>query len=124
MPTALEAPAVDPPRPRLWRVRSRRTFAALRRQGRRARRGPVTVTWLAPSEPSPPQAAYAVGRSVGGAAQRNRVRRRLRAALRELLVAGRLPAGSYLVGASAEAADLPWSELVELVGSAVDEVTP
>jgi RNase P protein component len=55
--------------------------------------------------------------------QRNRVRRRLRAALRELLAADRLPGGTYLLGGTAELAQLPWPELLDLVGSAVDEVT-
>jgi ribonuclease P protein component len=71
----------------------------------------------------PPQAAFVVGRTAGGAVTRNRVRRRLRAALRELQAAGRLPAGSYLLGGSADLADLPWSELVEQLGSAIDEAT-
>jgi ribonuclease P protein component len=124
MPTALEVPAVDAPRPPLWRIRDRRTFSALRRHGRRARRGALAVTWLAPTDASPPQAAFVVGRSAGGAVARNRVRRRLRAALRELQAADRLPGGTYLVSGTIQVADLPWTELVELVGSAVDEVTP
>ena len=122
MPSALEAPPVDRPRPQLWRIRDRQTFAALRRRGRRVRRGPLTVTWLPGLEDRPPQAAFVVGRTVGGAVTRNRVRRRLRAALRELQAAGRLPAGSYLLGGSADLADLPWTELVELLASAIDEV--
>jgi RNase P protein component len=54
---------------------------------------------------------------------RNRVRRRLRAALRELLVDGRLPAGTYLIGATAEVATMPWSALVSLLADAVAEAT-
>ena len=88
------------------------------------RRGPLTVTWLPPEgDPTPPRAAFSVGRAAGSAVRRNRVRRRLRAALRELLAEGRLPAGTYLLGGSAELARLPWPELLDLVGSAVDEVT-
>ena len=123
MPTALVAPAVDRPRPQLWRIRDRRTFVELRRRGRRVRRGPLTVTWMPGSDGSPPQAAFAVGRAVGGAVLRNRVRRRLRATLRELQGTGRLPAGRYLLGGTAELAELPWADLVQLVGSAVEEVT-
>jgi hypothetical protein len=51
------------------------------------------------------------------------VRRRLRAALRQLQSEGRLPGGTYLLGGSAELARLPWSELVELVAATVDEAT-
>ena len=124
MPTALDGPPVTAARPQLWRVRDRRTFAALRRHGRRVRRGPLTVTWLpAAGDPTPPRAAFSVGRSVGGAVQRNRVRRRLRGALRELLLAGRLPSGTYLLTGSTELAQLPWPQLLDLVGAAVDEVT-
>lgn len=123
MSTALEAPPVDLPRPELWRIRDRRTFVALRQRGRRVRRGPLTVTWLPDGEDRPPQAACSVGRTAGGAVLRNRVRRRLRAALRELQAAGRLPAGTYLLGGSAALAELPWTELVELLGSTIDEAT-
>jgi len=44
---------------------------------------------------SPPQVAFAIGRAHGTAVRRNRVRRRLRAALTD---AG-LPAGAFLIGA-------------------------
>jgi ribonuclease P protein component len=53
---------------------------------------------------------------------RNRVRRRLRAALRELLGQGRLPGGTYLLGATAAVATMPWSELVDLLQETVAEV--
>ncbi|MFL6205240.1 MAG: ribonuclease P protein component [Acidimicrobiales bacterium] len=115
MPTALQGPPVAPSRSELWRVTDRRTFRALREEGRRARRGPLTVTWLPPApgaEDTPPRAAFAVGRAAGGAVLRNRIRRRLRAALRELRASGRLPAGTYLVGGRADLARLPWPELV------------
>lgn len=112
-----------PARPELWRVTDRQTFRALRERGRRARRGPLVLTWLAPGpgEDAPPRVAFAIGRAVGGAVRRNRIRRRLRAALRELQADGRLPAGTYLVGGRAELADLPWSELVELVDATITE---
>ncbi len=116
MPTTLQGPPVAPPRTELWRVTDRQTFRALRERGRRARRAAITVTWLPPSpgdEDTPPRVAFAVNRGAGGAVLRNRIRRRLRAALRELRASGRLPAGTYLVGGQAELAHLPWSTLVE-----------
>ena len=123
MPTALQGQPLASPRPELWRVTDRRTFQALRQNGRRVRRGPLTVTWLAPAadDTTPPRAAFALGRAIGGAVVRNRVRRRLRAALRELQADGRLPAGTYLLGGSAELAHLPWSALVELVATTIAE---
>ena len=123
MPTALQGPPVAAPRPELWRISDRSTFQALRQRGRRARRGPLTVTWLAPDpgDDRPPRAGFAIGRSVGGAVVRNRIRRRLRAALRELQVDGRLPAGTYLLGGSAALADLPWPALMDLLDATITE---
>ena len=63
-----------------------------------------------------------MGRNVGTAVVRNRVRRRLRAALRELLAAGRLPGGTYLVGAGATVATLPWDDLVAELDALIAEV--
>jgi ribonuclease P protein component len=76
------------------RVRDRAAFAALR-TGRRGHAGPVRVTWVPDEGASPPRVAYAVGRRVGPAVARNRVRRQLRAAVAEL--APDLAPGTYLV---------------------------
>lgn len=81
------------------------------------------MTWLPDERPAPPRVALAVGRGAGGAVARNRIRRRLRAALRELQAAGRLPGGAYLVGASPSAADHPWAELVADLDEAVAAAT-
>ena len=62
-----------------------------------------------------------MGKAAGGAVLRNRVRRRLRAALRQLATEGRLPAGSYLLGGSAALATMRWTELVELVAATIAE---
>ena len=71
-----------PPVGLIWPIRERSTFRALA-QGRRRRRGVVMVTCAVVGPRSePPRVAYAVGRGVGGAVVRNRVRRRLRAATR------------------------------------------
>ena len=124
MPTALQGPPLAASRTELWRVTDRQTFRLLREQGRRARRGPLTVTWLPPApgvDDRPPRVAFAVGRTTGGAVLRNRIRRRLRAALRELRASGRLPGGTYLVGARAEIANLPWSALVEELDATCSE---
>jgi len=64
-----------------------------------------------PGDPSlPPRVAYAVGRRVGPAVVRNRVRRRLRAVT--LAHRGELrPGGAYLFGATPAAATAPFAEL-------------
>lgn len=64
-----------------------------------------------------------MGRSAGGAVVRNRIRRRLRAALRLLDADGRLPAGSYLIGAGADLAEQRWDELVTALAATLDAVT-
>jgi ribonuclease P protein component len=111
----------------IGRVRDRATFEALRREGRRARRGPVTVVYL-PAGTPPPRAAFAVGRNVGNAVVRNRVRRRLRAVLRDIEggrhQAPRLAPGAYLLTARPEVVDVSYDELARLVGSACAAVRP
>jgi ribonuclease P protein component len=81
----------------------------------------VTVTWVAGDPVAAPQVAYAVGRWAGGAVVRNRIRRRLRAILREL--GPELPSGCYLIGAGPEAATLPYGELRTTVSEAVRAAT-
>jgi ribonuclease P protein component len=94
----------------IWPVRERSTFRALARS-RRRRRGVVMVSSaMVGASSEPPRVAYAVGRGVGGAVARNRVRRRLRAATR--CHAGDLvPGCAYLVGATAAAVNTPYQEL-------------
>lgn len=93
----------------IWRVRDRATFAALRRQGRRAHSGPLSVTWLPGPGTQPSRVAYAIGRTVGPAVVRNRIRRRLRAVVAEL--AGDLRPGDYLIGVAPSAAHVSFATL-------------
>jgi ribonuclease P protein component len=102
----------------IWRIRDHATFRALR-HARPARRGPVTVRVVSTvDKAAPPRVAYAVGRSVGGAVERNRLRRRLRAALHDERDALR-DGHAYLVGAHAGATALPFTELRALLRSAL-----
>jgi len=86
--------------PAASRLRRRPDFAAVVRHGRRAGR-PRLVVHLDLSETSgdagltPARAGFVVGRAVGGAVARNRVRRQLRHLVAERLPA--LPPGSKLV---------------------------
>jgi ribonuclease P protein component len=124
--TALGRDTVASARPGLWRVTDRTAFMAIRRAGRRARRGPLTVTWLPPTPGAavePPRVAFAIGRAVGGAVVRNRIRRRLRAGLRELQVTHGLPHGSYLLSGGPELARLPWPDLCSVLADAVHAAT-
>jgi ribonuclease P protein component len=125
----LSAPHVDPgrtshhqgPSPQgppqavglIWRLRGRQNFLALRRSERRVHRGPITITWVPGQPTEPPQVGFAVGRRVGGAVQRNRLRRRLRAIATE--AAADLAPGAYLIGVAPPAVALPFRELRTIV---------
>jgi ribonuclease P protein component len=112
-------PAPEGPRAPLGligRVGDRATFDALRRDGRRARRGPMTVVYLPGGNDV--RVAYAIGRKVGPAVVRNRVRRRLREAFRELDRTDGLGRGAYLVTVRPEAAGCTYRELLNDLGRA------
>jgi ribonuclease P protein component len=100
----------------VWRIRDRATFEALRRSGRRVRQGPVTVTYAAVGTASEPRVAYAVGKRVGKAVVRNRLRRQLRAAVE--CVPGLEP-GAYLVAADPGALGLSYEDLRTKVATAM-----
>jgi ribonuclease P protein component len=106
------------------RVRDRRTFLQFK-TARRLRCGPLTVSFVEGNSPEVLRVAYAVGRPVGGAVERNQLRRRLRAIVNEL--APKLRPGAYLIRAAPEAAHLRYGELrttliraTEAVGRAAD----
>jgi ribonuclease P protein component len=75
----------------------------------------VTVTVLRQPDDSSAKVAYAISRAVGGAVDRNLVRRRLRAIVRD----ADLSPGSYLVSVSPAARALPFDELAGHVRRAV-----
>jgi ribonuclease P protein component len=77
----------------------------------------VAVIALVDTQPDVREArvAFAVGRRVGPAVVRNRVRRRLRSAAREF----DLQPGAYLVSADPEAVGLPYADLERHLAEAV-----
>jgi ribonuclease P protein component len=103
------------------RIRSRRAFEAIRSQGQRGRSGPLSVSYLEQRTWSGPHVAYAIGRHVGPAVVRNRLRRRLRAIVAE--GSHELPPGAYVVRSSSDGADLGFSELRVAMSRAVDKAT-
>lgn len=104
----------------IGRVRDRATFEALRREGRRVRRGPVTVVFADTAPEAGIRVAYGTPRRIGTAVTRNRVRRRLRSAVRELAAEGTLSRpGAYLVTVAPDAVGLRYGELRAWVGEAV-----
>jgi ribonuclease P protein component len=102
----------------IWRVRGRATFAALAR-ARPQRVGPVVVRRVPARAGEPPKVAYSSTRGVGGAVARNRLRRRLRAAVadaRDQLGDGH----AYLVTGGSEALTMPFADLRAAVAQALD----
>ena len=91
----------------IWRIRERSAFARLAREGRRTRAGVLWCTYIPDPSASPPRVAYALGRAIGPAVVRNRLRRQLRALLDEVS----LPPGLYLIGAQPIATQRSRSEL-------------
>ncbi|HYJ73028.1 MAG TPA: ribonuclease P protein component [Actinomycetota bacterium] len=91
--------------PDLLVVRGRKSFAALSRHGRRVREGPLTVIHRA--DDTAPRVAFAVGRKVGPAVVRNRLRRRLRDLWRQATPRN----GDYLILVAPGAAALTYAQL-------------
>jgi ribonuclease P protein component len=103
----------------IGRIHERREFERLSRHGRRARTETLWCRYLDEPQSVPPRIAFAIGRSVGPAVVRNRLRRRLRALAADRARTGGggplLPHGSLLIGARPAAAERSFEELgVEL----------
>ena len=102
-------------------IQSHQTYADLRSRAVRGRSGPISVgfvpqpTWLRS------EVAYAVGRKVGGAVVRNRLRRRMRAVLADK--AEHLPVGAYLVRCGPESPSLTFEQLKEAMTQALEKAT-
>lgn len=113
-----EVPSRQGPRPSVGlidRIRQRDAFIRLRRDGVRVRIDPLWCSFVPDSEVVPPQVAFAIGRATGSAVQRNRLRRRLRAILRDSDV----PPGLLLIGASARVNEHTFDELEQCVRSLI-----
>ena len=83
----------------------------------------MTVTYVAGGDRV--RVAYAIGRRVGPAVVRNRLRRQLRAAVREVdRSSGGLAPGAYLVSLRPEAAGRRYAELRADLGAALASLAP
>ena len=83
----------------IWRIRGRRAFQNLARSGRTVRTETLWCTFLNDPAAQPLRVAFAVGRSVGTAVRRNRLRRRLRAIVASIAPDIGLRHGWLLIGA-------------------------
>lgn len=100
-------------------LKSSRDYSRVMRAGVRTKSGPITVVRL-PSNEGPARVGIVVGRKLGGAVTRNRVKRRIRAAIRE---AGLAPDMDYVILPSAEAETMAFPDLVEAIGRASRQPT-
>lgn len=102
---------------RSQRVRSSLDFARIRRRGRSIGGRLLALGWARQPEPArPTRVGFSVGKRVGGAVVRNRVKRRLREAIRRELAS--VPPGWELVlSARAPAADATSAALAAEVGA-------
>ena len=97
-------------------IRDRDAFVRLRRDGVRLRNDPLWCSYLHDPDVSPPQIAFAIGRAVGPAVTRNRLRRRLR----EILATLDLPAGLFLIGATPRAIELTFDQLTQRTSELIE----
>jgi ribonuclease P protein component len=110
MPSARRSPGL-PYRP----LRGRNAFDRVYGQGVRRRKGGVVVV-TAPGEPGVPQVGFVAGRRVGNAVERNRAKRRLRAAMAQIRLSDDT---AYVVIADRTVVDVAYSRLVGWVEAAV-----
>ncbi len=106
-----------PPVRLIGSITRRQEFARLSREGRRRRQGCLWVAAIVSPEAEGVRVAYALPRKAGTAVERNRVRRRLRAALGVL--EPQVPPGWYLIGVTRPAREISWDDVCSDLPGAV-----
>lgn len=104
----------------IGRIQDRTTFERFRVEARRARAGELWCAALPDDTGSGPRIAYAIGKRVGTAVVRNRLRRRLKAIA--AAHADLVHPGSYLIGARPGAAHCSYEELKAMFIRLFDQV--
>jgi ribonuclease P protein component len=104
-------------------MRGRASFLDIRHNGVRARNGAISVAFVPHDGDEPARVGYSISRRVGHAVVRNRLRRRLRAALSELarLNTPTLRGGLYVITPSPAAAGLSFTELRDALAAALEK---
>ena len=92
-------------------IREREAFERLRRDGTRIQSTSLWCNYLSDPVKTPSCTAFAIGRAVGPAVVRNRLRRRLRALLAARQQTAPLPPGLLLIGARRTAVELTFDQL-------------
>jgi ribonuclease P protein component len=103
------------------RLSRSRDFDAVYRKGRSVSSRYLVLYWFPQEEPGAPRFGFSVPRAVGGAVERNRIKRRLRELWRERLE--RVPAGQdYVLIVRPGLAEAAEANGFEWLGERVDEV--
>lgn len=89
------------------------------RAGKRAGRGVVLVEARRRADTGPMRVGFTASKKVGGAVTRNRAKRRLREAARQLLPEHGLPGADYVLVARQSTPDAPWPALLDDLKSAL-----
>jgi ribonuclease P protein component len=103
------------------RLSRSRDFDAVYRQGRSVSSRFLVLYWFPQEEPAEPRFGFSVPKSVGGAVERNRIKRQLRELWRERL--GRVAAGNdYVLIVRPGLPEAVGANGFEWLGERVDEV--
>ncbi|MFW6076815.1 MAG: ribonuclease P protein component [Hyphomicrobiales bacterium] len=105
----------------MQRLKRRREFLAAARAASKAAPG-VVVQMRKRGDDGPPRVGFTVTRKLGGAVQRNRIRRRLKEAARLALPAAMRPGRDYVFIGRPEAAVRPFKLLQQDLMDAVERV--
>ncbi|HBQ51766.1 MAG: ribonuclease P protein component [Acidimicrobiia bacterium] len=100
------------------RIQTRQIFQRLQTEGTYVRSGTLWCSMIIDQTLTQPAVAYALGRQVGGAVQRNLLRRRLRELLKAK--AHKVLPGFYLIGAASGATKLSFNDLGTQVDSLLE----
>jgi ribonuclease P protein component len=124
----MQAPAgtakAKPARPE--RLRRRREFLRAAKSGLQhgARAFKLQAAAREDRDQGPPRFGFTVTKKIAGSVGRNRIRRRLKEALRQSGAAGALPGYDYVFIARPGALTMPFCELVALTSEALAKLRP
>jgi ribonuclease P protein component len=104
----------------IGRIRHREVFSRLSKEGTYVRSHGLWCSLLLDDSLDNAHIGYAIGRQVGGAVERNRIKRQLRALFGSR--SGQLRPGWYLIGVTPKATGSTWDQLGALVDRLIGQI--